>query len=83
MSLRFVREDVIIVDGVSTIDESMLTGESAPVGKAPGAQLITGEQQPASPARTGRCGKARLPGVRICRLRAPTFGFCAGTSSVP
>ena len=35
MSLRFVREDVIIVDGVSTIDESMLTGKSAPVGKRP------------------------------------------------
>ena len=32
--------DGIIVDGVSTIDESMLTGESAPVDKAPGAQVI-------------------------------------------
>jgi Cu+-exporting ATPase len=32
--------DGIIVDGVSTIDESMLTGESAPVGKAAGDQVI-------------------------------------------
>ena len=32
--------DGIIVDGVSTIDESMLTGESAPVDKAPGDQVI-------------------------------------------
>ena len=32
--------DGIIVDGVSTIDESMLTGESAPVDKAPGDKVI-------------------------------------------
>src|SRR6478752_6643928 len=32
--------DGIIVDGESTIDESMLTGESIPVGKAPGDQVI-------------------------------------------
>ncbi|MGH3177684.1 MAG: heavy metal translocating P-type ATPase, partial [Streptosporangiaceae bacterium] len=32
--------DGIIVDGVSTIDESMLTGESAPVEVAPGGQVI-------------------------------------------
>src|SRR6266513_165641 len=32
--------DGIIVDGVSTIDESMLTGESVPVGKATGDQVI-------------------------------------------
>jgi Cu+-exporting ATPase len=32
--------DGIIVDGVSTVDESMLTGESAPVDKATGDQVI-------------------------------------------
>ena len=32
--------DGIVVDGVSTVDESMLTGESVPVGKAPGDQVI-------------------------------------------
>jgi Cu+-exporting ATPase len=32
--------DGIIVDGVSTVDESMLTGESAPVEVAPGDQVI-------------------------------------------
>src|SRR5215472_6674835 len=32
--------DGIIVEGVSTIDESMLTGESAPVEVAPGDQVI-------------------------------------------
>jgi P-type Cu+ transporter len=32
--------DGIVVDGESTIDESMLTGESVPVGKAAGGQVI-------------------------------------------
>jgi len=32
--------DGIVVDGVSTIDESMLTGESVPVGKTSGDQVI-------------------------------------------
>jgi Cu+-exporting ATPase len=32
--------DGIVVDGASNIDESMLTGESAPVDKAPGDQVI-------------------------------------------
>ncbi len=32
--------DGIVVDGLSTIDESMLTGESAPVNKMPGDQVI-------------------------------------------
>src|SRR5262249_20364753 len=32
--------DGIVVDGVSTVDESMLTGESAPVEVAPGGQVI-------------------------------------------
>jgi Cu+-exporting ATPase len=32
--------DGIVVEGASTIDESMLTGESAPVEKAPGDQVI-------------------------------------------
>src|SRR4051812_2562728 len=32
--------DGLILDGASTVDESMLTGESAPVDKAPGDQVI-------------------------------------------
>jgi Cu+-exporting ATPase len=32
--------DGVVVDGESAIDESMLTGESVPVGKAPGDQVI-------------------------------------------
>jgi putative transposase len=33
--------------------------------------------------RTGRCTKARLPGVRIHPLWARTSGFCAGTTRRP
>ncbi len=32
--------DGVVVDGHSSVDESMLTGESLPVGKAPGADVI-------------------------------------------
>ncbi|MGH3292747.1 MAG: hypothetical protein ACRDP7_13145 [Trebonia sp.] len=32
-------------------------------------------------ARTGRCSRPCLPGVRFRPLRAPTFEFCAGTGS--
>ena len=32
--------DGVVVDGRSAVDESMLTGESLPVGKAPGDELI-------------------------------------------
>ena len=32
--------DGVVVDGRSTVDESMLTGESLPVGKAPGDRVI-------------------------------------------
>jgi len=32
--------DAVVVDGESEVDESMVTGESLPVAKAPGAELI-------------------------------------------
>ena len=32
--------DAVVVEGESDVDESMVTGESLPVGKAPGAELI-------------------------------------------
>jgi len=32
--------DAVVVEGESDVDESMVTGESLPVGKAPGADLI-------------------------------------------
>jgi Cu+-exporting ATPase len=34
--------DGVVVDGASTVDESMLTGESVPVSKAPGAAVFSG-----------------------------------------
>ncbi|MBG0784785.1 MAG: copper-translocating P-type ATPase [Anaerolineaceae bacterium] len=34
--------DGVVVDGRSSVDESMLTGESLPVGKEPGAEVIGG-----------------------------------------
>jgi hypothetical protein len=54
--------------------------------------LITGEQHlrlvlGSTPlittciARTGRCSKGRLPGVRINRLWGQISGSCAGTGS--
>src|SRR5680860_1011876 len=46
--------DGTVEDGVSEIDESMVTGESLPVSKAPGAQVIG-----ASITQLGRCGSAR------------------------
>ncbi len=34
--------DAMVIDGASSVDESMLTGESAPVSKAPGARVYGG-----------------------------------------
>jgi Cu+-exporting ATPase len=34
--------DATVIDGASSVDESMLTGESAPVSKAPGARVYGG-----------------------------------------
>lgn len=39
---QLVPVDVLITDGVSECDESSLTGEATPVGKAPGAEAMGG-----------------------------------------
>jgi Cu+-exporting ATPase len=48
-----------IVDGQSTIDESMLTGESVPVDKGPGAEVIG--------ATINRAGSFRFRATRVGR----------------
>ncbi len=44
-----VPADGVVVEGRSSVDESLLTGESLPVDKAPGAPLVGGTLNTASP----------------------------------
>ncbi len=46
-----------VVEGMSSVDESMLTGESMPVGKTPGAKVIGGT--------INRSGMLRMTATRI------------------
>jgi Cu+-exporting ATPase len=49
--------DGVVVDGRSSVDESMLTGESMPVEKAPGATVIG--------ATINRLGMIKFEATRI------------------
>ncbi len=52
-----IATDGEVIEGASSVDESMLTGESMPVGKAPGAKLIGGT--------LNRSGMLRFQATRI------------------
>ena len=51
--------DGVVVEGASTVDESMLTGESLPVEKAPGAAVFGGHRQPHRQLRLPRHPRGR------------------------
>jgi Cu2+-exporting ATPase len=48
-----VPADGEVVDGASQVDESLLTGESAPVSKAPGASVVAGSVNSGGDGETG------------------------------
>jgi len=54
--------DGVVLEGVSAVDESMVTGESVPVGKGPGSKLIgaTVNQTGAMVVRAERVGSETL-----------------------
>ena len=53
-----------VIDGRSTIDESMVTGESIPVEKSPGDEVIAGHDQPVGLAPLPRDEGRRRHGAR-------------------
>lgn len=57
-----VPADGVVVEGESALDESLLTGESRPVGKGPGDAVVGGALNVRSPLvmRVGRVGEATL-----------------------
>ncbi len=56
-----------VVDGASQVDESLLTGESAPVSKALGASVVAGSVNSGSGAEDGGAGTGTLT-VRVAKL---------------
>ncbi|MCB1958196.1 MAG: cadmium-translocating P-type ATPase [Rhodocyclaceae bacterium] len=68
-----VPADGLVLEGESTADESLLTGESVPVGKSPGAQVIGGSVNGLAPLLvrvTGVGDSTRLAGIRRLMDRA-------------
>jgi hypothetical protein len=50
--------------------------------RAPGANAVA-ERWISGAARTGRCSRLRLPGVRVHPQQAQASGFCGGTGWAP
>ncbi|HET6530386.1 MAG TPA: hypothetical protein VFH03_07170 [Actinoplanes sp.] len=66
--------DGVVTDGVSTVDESVVTGESLPVDKTAGDRLIG--SYALKPRREYR--RRPCPPSRIQRLRADRARFASG-----
>ena len=56
-----VAVDGEVVEGASTVDESMLTGESLPVAKGPGAPVVGGSVNRPGPSRSAPPRSATTP----------------------
>lgn len=70
-----VPADGLVVEGVSSTDESLLTGESRPVGKQPGDSITGGTMNIGSPLtmRVDRVGEStRLASIQRLMERAAT-----------